>query len=152
MAVASLIPPTAPLGSSSSVGTANPRIPTKQLNQDDFFQLLVTQLANQDPMDPLKDAEFMAQMAQFTSLEQTKSMGADIAEMRSQQGLLQAMGYVGKMVVVNSRELGIVSGVVDGFDIESGTPKLIIGTNTFNLGDVSAVGLPIQNQSNQNQN
>jgi len=54
-------------------GTAevNERVPNKVLGQNDFLQLLVTQMQNQDPMSPMQDTEFIAQMAQFTSLEQS---------------------------------------------------------------------------------
>ena len=55
------------------------RVPMKQLGQDEFLQLLVTQMRNQDPLKPVSDTEFIAQMAQFSNLEQTKEMSGDIA-------------------------------------------------------------------------
>ena len=54
------------------------------LGQDDFLQLLVKQMTAQDPMNPQGDTEFIAQMAQFSSLEQTKSMSSDIAMLKAQ--------------------------------------------------------------------
>ena len=44
----------------------------KSLGQDDFLKILVAQMANQDPLEPTGNAEFLAQMAQFTMLEQLK--------------------------------------------------------------------------------
>ena len=130
----------------------NARIPTKLLDQDDFFKILVTQLANQDPMEPLKDAEFIGQMAQFTSLEQTKMIQSDIAQMRTQQQVLQAMGYVGHEALIHSSGLGMLTGIIEGFDIENGTPKVIIGANKFDLSEIAAIRLPIATQPNQTQN
>ena len=50
------------------------------MGQTEFLSLLVTQMRNQDPLKPVSDTEFIAQMAQFTSLEQTKEMGADLQQ------------------------------------------------------------------------
>ena len=58
------------------------RVPSKTMGQTEFLSLLVTQMRNQDPLKPVSDTEFIAQMAQFTSLEQTKEMGSDVQELR----------------------------------------------------------------------
>jgi flagellar basal-body rod modification protein FlgD len=44
--------------------------PNNVLDKNDFLEILITQLQNQDPTEPMKDKEFIAQMAQFSSLEQ----------------------------------------------------------------------------------
>ena len=64
---------------SSTTGTTSPDTATinktsKELGKDAFLQLLTTQLAHQDPMQPQADTEFIAQLAQFSSLEQLQSM------------------------------------------------------------------------------
>lgn len=47
---------------------------TQSLDKDAFLKLLITQLNNQDPLNPMEDKEFIAQMAQFSTLEQIQSM------------------------------------------------------------------------------
>src|ERR1041385_6444330 len=74
------------------------RIPIQTLGQDDFLKLLTTQMSAQDPLNPQTDTQFIAQMAQFSSLEQNKSMQADLAKLRSDQELSQANGLIGKNV------------------------------------------------------
>ena len=54
------------------------RLPVQTLNQNDFLKLVLAQLTNQDPLNPQKDTEFIAQMTQFSALEQAKSMQTDI--------------------------------------------------------------------------
>ena len=57
-------------GASNTNGTDIPLNRTGGLGREAFLQLLVTQLSHQDPMQPQKDGEFIAQLAQFSSLEQ----------------------------------------------------------------------------------
>lgn len=66
----------------------------KQLGKDDFLKLLITQLTQQDPTNPMKDQDFIAQMAQFSSLEQMKNIAGGISRMESKQ----AYTLVGKVV------------------------------------------------------
>lgn len=115
---------------------ANPRVPVKMLGQDEFLKLLVTQMQNQDPMAPMQDTEFIAQMAQFTSLEQSRQMGSDMAEMRTQQGMQHAVSLIGQHVTVAFGEGERHSGIVREVQKEGDEPKLIIDGKSFDLQDV----------------
>jgi flagellar basal-body rod modification protein FlgD len=104
------------------------------LGQDDFLKILVTQLKNQDPLQPMQDREFIAQMATFSSLEQMTKMNSSIQEMRGMM-LGQATSYVGKEISyeVNlyDHETGemtgkeVYSGVVTGIENEKGKTYLL---------------------------
>ncbi|MEC8928098.1 MAG: flagellar hook capping FlgD N-terminal domain-containing protein [Verrucomicrobiota bacterium] len=115
------------------------RIPKKELGQDDFFQLLVTQLKHQDPMNPVADTEFIAQMAQFTSLEQTKGMKEDLGEMRRQTQFQQAIGLIGKDVTLQPDDSTVVKGKVTGLEIKEGVPGIIVNGKLYQLEDVQNV-------------
>lgn len=137
-----------PISGSARVGAATQplepgsmRVPAKLLGQNDFLKLVVAQMANQDPLKPMSDTEFVAQMTQFTALEQAKAMQGDIAEMRSQQKILQAMSMLDREVVVQSEKSGTVTGVIRGFDLEGKEPKLIIGDERFDLTDILTIRL-----------
>ncbi|WP_052366403.1 flagellar hook assembly protein FlgD [Geomicrobium sp. JCM 19055] len=71
------------------------------LGKDDFLKLLIAQLQNQDPLDPMDDREFIAQMAQFSSLEQMTNMNAAMQKLSNQQesaALVQHSELIGKNV------------------------------------------------------
>lgn len=121
---------------------ANPRVPTQQLGQSDFLRLLLVKLTSQDPMNPEKDSEFIAQMAQFSSLEQAKVMQADLAAMRAQQQLLQANALIGQTVQLQADEETIAAGVVSGVSLEAGTPRLLVGGEAYDLGQVLTIAGP----------
>ncbi|MDY0274909.1 MAG: flagellar hook assembly protein FlgD [Desulfomicrobium sp.] len=74
------------------------------LGKDAFLKLLVTQLQHQDPLNPLDDKEFIAQLAQFSSLEQMTNVADGIkalTEKTAQQDMLSAVNYIGKNVTAS---------------------------------------------------
>lgn len=74
------------------------------LGKDAFLKLLVTQLQHQDPLNPLDDKEFIAQLAQFSSLEQMSNVAEGIkslTEKTTQQDMLNAVNYIGKEVTAS---------------------------------------------------
>lgn len=99
---------------SASAGTA--RTVKKALGQEDFLKLLATQFQAQDPMKPMEDTAFIAQMAQFSSLEQSSAMSKDIALLRADQTLLTANSYIGRNVTVEDAAGEPVTGLVTGLD------------------------------------
>ena len=128
--------------STSSTDTstdASSRIPTQTLNQQDFLTLLVKQMTSQDPLNPQKDTDFIAQMAQFTSLEQTKTMQADIAALRDSQSVLQAATLIGTTVTVQSDKTTTVQGVVSAVTISDGKPKIIVNDKQYDLSQLVQV-------------
>lgn len=74
---------------------------SKSLGKDEFLKILMTQLQNQDPMNPMEDKEFIAQMAQFTSLEQMTNMASSFEkfiEFQKSNTLSSYVDWIGKKV------------------------------------------------------
>ena len=68
-----------------------------ELGKDAFLKILIAQLSNQDPLDPLKDKDFIAQMAQFSTLEQMTNMNKSIEQINAiTKG--SAVNYLGRVV------------------------------------------------------
>lgn len=117
------------------------RIPLQVLGQDDFLKLLVAQLSAQDPLNPQKDTEFIAQMAQFSALEQSKSMEVNISALRTQQNFVQANALLGRDVKLQISKDQTVHGVVSAVNIEAGTPKIVVNDQAYDMASLLSVSL-----------
>jgi len=83
-----------------------------ELGKDDFLQLLTMQLRYQDPLNPLENTEFIAQMAQFTSLEQLQNINTNLTADKGSEGNLQlafennmVTSLIGKDVEIAASEI-----------------------------------------------
>jgi flagellar basal-body rod modification protein FlgD len=121
---------------------APPALGPKTLGQDDFLKLLAQQFQSQDPMKPMEDTSFIAQMAQFTALQQSSAMSKDMSDMKAQQQLATANSYLGHHVTVTDSDGSSVSGDVAGVEITDGTPRLVIGDYTYPVSAVTLVQPP----------
>jgi flagellar basal-body rod modification protein FlgD len=99
---------------------------TSVLGQSDFLKLMTTQLMNQDPLQPMENGEFLAQMAQFSTVSGITEMNDSIQNLsesyRSQQ-LMQASGLINKSALVEGSfaELDPVKGLSGAFMIDKAT-------------------------------
>lgn len=77
-----------------------------ELGKDDFLKLLITQLTHQDPLEPVSDTEFIAQMAQFSTLEQMTNVAKGVESLLSITKL-NAQSYIGKEVIYYDDNTGL---------------------------------------------
>lgn len=110
----------------------------KQLGQDDFLKLLSVQFQNQDPMQPMDDTAFIAQMAQFSSLQQTQTLTQQMTQMRAAQDLTTANSYIGRKVTVDAGKGDgtVVTGNVTAVDASGDAPALIVNGQSYPLTSV----------------
>ena len=120
---------------SATIGTTTPDSVTntsQALNQQDFLQLLVSQMENQDPMNPQSDTQMAAQMAQFTTLQQTTQSTNSLA-------MMQANSLIGSTVTVQVDSQNSAQGVVTGVTVSSGTPEITINNTNYSLSQITGV-------------
>jgi flagellar basal-body rod modification protein FlgD len=97
------------------------------LGKDDFLKLMVAQMKNQDPMNPADDKDNIAQMAQFSSLEQITNLANATQELATRLSLTQNVGLLGHTVTYTGADGKAVSGTVDGLDLgQDGTTTLSV--------------------------
>ncbi len=131
----------------------------KELGKDDFLKLFITRLRYQNPLEPVNDEQFIAQMAQFSSLEQMQNMNSSLSELLASQQegqaalfellvaqgqinqlstINQAVAFLGKEVTVKAGERSVV-GVVEKIVTEQGYPRLVIAGQRYSLAQVVEV-------------
>lgn len=96
------------IAGAAGVGGGAPVTSSKTLGKDDFLKLLITQLRNQDPLNPLDQNQFLAQTAQFASLEQLQAINGEIEAIRgavSSSSLMQAATLLGRTVRVSGSDM-----------------------------------------------
>lgn len=107
-----------------------------ELGKTEFLQILAEQLANQDPLEPMSDTDFIAQMAQFSALEQMQELNATFSS-------AQAYSLIGKNVLANTTDSSGKSiqiyGEVTGIVRQNNTDYLHIGQYMVPASSVKAV-------------
>ncbi len=109
----------------------------QNLDKDDFLKILITQLQNQDPTKPMEDREFIAQMAQFSSLEQMTNMSRQFTELSATLKGSQAMNLLGRTVELVQGE-NVVEGQVEA--VSGGSfPQILVNGVYYDFDDISKV-------------
>lgn len=110
------------------------------LDKDAFLQLLVAQLRYQNPLAPKDGQEYLAQAAQFATVERLDNVSKAQTEATAYQQILLASSMVGKQVAGSIEKDGPkIVGRVTAVHFDNGTPELIIGDKTLPIGDVELV-------------
>lgn len=115
----------------------NGRTASQELGKDDFLKLLLTQLSNQDPTRPMENTEFIAQMAQFSSLEQMTNMSTEFAKLANVLNSNEAVSLLGKNVTISTGDTsvnGVVEAVTRGED-----PQVEVNGMLYSMDQIKSV-------------
>ena len=115
---------------STSTASAVTAATNNELGKDAFLKLLIAELSNQDPTNPVEDREFISQMATFSTLEQMQNMNKTMEGM-AEANKFSAVNYIGKAVAFTNDEGKQVPALVKAVWFENG--KTILDTSE---GDV----------------
>ncbi len=107
------------------------------LGQDDFLKILITQLQHQDPTSPMEDKDFIAQMAQFSSLEQIRNMSQNFQKLSGLLASSEAAQMLGRSVEVRDGE-NLVRGVVEKV-IRGDMPMVSVNGTVYDFAQVESV-------------
>jgi flagellar basal-body rod modification protein FlgD len=109
-----------------------------ELGKDAFLKLLLTELRYQDAFKPVDDREMIAQMAQFSTLEQMQNLSVAMEGLAKMQHATQAAALIGKKVTAAVDE-GVVTGTVSGVRFRDGVAYLVVEGKEVLVTDVSEI-------------
>jgi flagellar basal-body rod modification protein FlgD len=122
---------------SSAVGSAAGATGSQLISEDTFLQLLVTQLKNQDPLNPQDSSQFVSQLASFSSLEQMTSMN------KSMESVLEmsVTNLIGKSATVldSTTDAGYVTGTITGITYYADGPAVNINGKDYAFSQVQSI-------------
>lgn len=113
------------------------RQPKQELGKDDFLKLLMTQMKYQDPLQPMDNNEYIAQMAQLSTLEQMTNMTKEFTSLRALQ--LVGKTVTARPVGTQSDMLESITGTVEKVLIDKSNVTLIVDGRSIDINDISGV-------------
>jgi flagellar basal-body rod modification protein FlgD len=126
--------PTVPFTSGSSLQQGTTVKRPDEMGREEFTRLLIAQLKNQDPLEPLSSTEFMNQLTQLSNLEQLMAVKTKLDGLDNMQQSLresQALSHLGKEVLVSSSEIRVSSGQVETLEYELVAPAETVTVSIF---------------------
>ena len=106
------------------------------LSVNDFFEMMINQLTNQDFMNPVDDTQYLAQMAQFATMQEMM----DLCQYSKQN---YVMGMLGREVTVQKHEIGgdttTVTGKVEKITVENDEYKIYVNGTPYDYNKVTAI-------------
>ncbi|WP_298210244.1 flagellar hook capping FlgD N-terminal domain-containing protein [Ferrimicrobium sp.] len=144
--------PVSSVGASSAVGAANNATTNSSdtsnnsiasLSSNEFLQLLVTELTNQNPLSPMDPSAMVQQTSSLSMVQLLDSVSNELQSLQSQEGVVNASSLIGQTVSYSTASGSQGSGVVSGVAMANGSLNLNIDGVAIPSSEVTAVGQTI---------
>ncbi|SMB82439.1 flagellar basal-body rod modification protein FlgD [Desulfonispora thiosulfatigenes DSM 11270] len=127
--------------------------PNQNLGKDEFLKLLATQLKYQDPSSPMDNKDFIAQLAQFSSLEQMQNMSGEVSDLKGllenymgyqinvsgAMGIAQSANLIGKNITANIEDKE-VKGIVKSIKVKDTIVYAVVDDQEIPMHTISKIG------------
>ena len=132
---------TTPVG---AVGTQSQQYTTEndvvsEINSEAFLKLLITELQNQDPMEPMSNQEILEQLGQIREIESNLQLTETLESLSLGQNIAAANSVIGRLVAGLTDDGERIAGRVDGVSLVDGKPRLYVGEHIIDLENVSDI-------------
>ena len=132
---------TTPVG---AVGTQSQQYTTEndvvsEINSDAFLKLLITELQNQDPLEPMSNQEILEQLGQIREIESNLQLTETLESLSLGQNIAAANSVIGRLVAGLTDDGERIAGRVDGVSLVDGKPRLYVGEHIIDLENVSDI-------------
>src|SRR5580698_4019988 len=138
MSVGSVSNPTSS-SSSSATSTSNAANPFANLNLNDFIQMMITELQNQDPTSPMSSGAMLQEITQMGQISTSEQLDTTLTGMETGQNLSNASAMIGMQVEGTDSAGNSVNGTVSSVTISNGSPTLNVGSSTLTLDEITNI-------------
>ncbi|MDA7979119.1 MAG: flagellar biosynthesis protein FlgD [Pirellulales bacterium] len=126
-------------GVAQPAGSSGDPAALQGLELDDFFQLMIAELQNQDPLNPLENDEFLAQIATIQEIEATTQLGDALDALALGQNLNSGSALIGKEITALADDGANVQGVVSRVTINGSDVTLHVGEQQARLNNIREI-------------
>lgn len=126
-------------GTSSDTTSSSANQGIAGLTPDNFLQMLITELQNQDPMNPTDSNQILQQISEIRNIQSTTDLTTSLNSVALGQSLSTASSLIGKQVQGLAADGTQISGAVDSVSVSNNVAELNIGSQTLSLSNVTAV-------------
>jgi len=109
------------------------------LTAADFMKMLVAELQNQDPTQPMSNADLLSQLSQMTQLQSNTELSTTIQAMSTNQQLQTAASFIGATVTGTDANKNPISGIVTQASLQSGNAFVTVGNTPIPLSNITSV-------------
>lgn len=141
------------MATDTSIGSTTPKVDRSKLPQqgdkftqmktEDYIKLMVTELQNQDPLNPMDNSQMLQQVSQISAIQSNNSLSSTLTSMSLGESLAAASSMIGKGVIGKTEDGTAVQGIVDSASIKEGKAYL----NVPNEDGSDLLQLPLTNVS-----
>ena len=119
------------------------QLSSKTMGKEDFLKLLMAEISNQNPLEPLDNKDMILQLSQFSALEGTQALNKNMESYISLSGFTSAATMIGKEVTYLDSKLGIpVVGTVQKISLADGSTDLIVDGKAISMSQVTSIANP----------
>ncbi len=140
MSIVSTINAAAASSNSTSASGAKPS-GFAALTSQDFLKMLITELQNQDPTQPVSNSELLQQLSQMQSLQSNVELNSTLTNFSNNQQMTAGASFLGKVVSGTDSNNNPVSGVADSVFLQNGTLMIGVGSSALSIANVTGVSL-----------
>jgi len=141
MSVIGNSPTTSTPSSSSTQSTNGALTGFAALTSQDFLTMLITELQNQDPTNPVSNSDILQQLSEMQALSSNVELNSTLSNFSTNQQVSSGASFLGKVVSGKDANNNPVSGVADSVFLQNGTLMIGIGSSSISVANVTGVSL-----------
>lgn len=138
--------------SSNSAGASSGTNNFASLTANDFLKMLITELQNQDPTQPVSNTELLQQLSQMQALQSNVELNTTLSNFAANEQVSSGAAFLGKVITGNDSNQNPVTGIADSVFLQNGTLMVGVGSSSVAINNITGVALAPQSSTTPQSN